>query len=414
MEEELRLADAVIVVSTPRYVEKANARQGGAGFEGQIISANLFRGARTRYIPLVVTGASGTGPEDYPVPTFLEGVAAIRFHADREDEASYEELLRTIFDRPRFVPPPLGEPPTLLSDSDLEWGSRGGRRVPAALDYTSPLSLDFGMIAGAVDAIQALSSPAAWEDFHDTAPDRLWMKSASDSLIGTLYALWAPMAHYELERSSWERRFAGFDWRSKLQFLLIEAVASCYRDDDVFAGLAPVIPYTPRVRGWRERREAEPARYWWQGLSEERWRDAAAQFMVRDGTGSPRLMSGAESRQHYRALFAGGSDDDQRALGLAANALFRFTTFDRPVYWRLLVCQSLLYHALLRTRSETLGRPESPADLLALARPIDDVAFPLGPTDPLVETFEPMTATVDAARAYIGEVVAYRLLRRLR
>ena len=120
-------------------------------------------------------------------------------------------------------------------------------------------------------------------------------------------------------------------------------------------------------------REAETSRYWWQGLSEERWHDAVAQFTLPDEAGGSRLMSGHEFRNRYRSLFAEGSDADQQALGLAANPLFRFTAFDRPVYWRLLVCQSLLFHALLRTRSANLGRPESADDLLALAGPIDDL-----------------------------------------
>src|SRR5262249_37355442 len=105
---------------------------------------------------------------------------------------------------------------------------------------------------------------------------------------------------------------------------------------------------------------------------------------------------------------------NQQAIGLAANALFGFTVPTRPVYWRLLVCQSMLYHALVRTRTQELLQPETTEDLVHLCGPVDEEAFPLGRAHPDSERFEPLATTVAAARTYIDEVVVPRTFRRLR
>src|SRR5262249_17023727 len=158
MEEEIRLADVVIVICTPTYAIKANSRRGGVGFEGQIISNAIFRGIAKKCIPVIVSGAIEPGP-NCAVPTFLEGIVAIFFSGVDDNEVSYEELLRSILGKPRFVAPPLGQSPKLLSDAELLWGSRGGQRVASELDYSSPLALNFSVVADAIDAIQTLGNP---------------------------------------------------------------------------------------------------------------------------------------------------------------------------------------------------------------------------------------------------------------
>jgi hypothetical protein len=44
MEQEVSSADVVLVVCTPNYARKSNERQGGVGYEGQIISSRIFSG----------------------------------------------------------------------------------------------------------------------------------------------------------------------------------------------------------------------------------------------------------------------------------------------------------------------------------------------------------------------------------
>ncbi|MBM4492194.1 TIR domain-containing protein [Rhodococcus hoagii] len=69
MESGLTESDRVLVVSSSNYVTKANGRTGGAGFEGNILSADMFNGGlhKDRIIPVIRNNPGGT------VPTFLAG-----------------------------------------------------------------------------------------------------------------------------------------------------------------------------------------------------------------------------------------------------------------------------------------------------------------------------------------------------
>ncbi|QHO73082.1 hypothetical protein ACH79_10955 [Bradyrhizobium sp. CCBAU 051011] len=51
MESKIRSSGHVVVVCTPAYARKSNARQGGVGFEQQIISADRLAGIPRRNAP---------------------------------------------------------------------------------------------------------------------------------------------------------------------------------------------------------------------------------------------------------------------------------------------------------------------------------------------------------------------------
>ena len=67
MEESIREQDFVVMVCTARYKRKADAREGGVGYEGTVITAELFaRPATRKFIPLLRQGEPGEA-----VPTYL-------------------------------------------------------------------------------------------------------------------------------------------------------------------------------------------------------------------------------------------------------------------------------------------------------------------------------------------------------
>jgi tetratricopeptide (TPR) repeat protein len=108
MEQEVEAADFVLVVCTPSYARKSNNRQGGVGYEQQIVSGQLMSGtARSKFIPILRKGGYEPGP-DCAIPTHFLGIAWIEFRDDVIFEESLEDLIRVIFSKPRFAPPPLG------------------------------------------------------------------------------------------------------------------------------------------------------------------------------------------------------------------------------------------------------------------------------------------------------------------
>lgn len=111
METSVRESAFVLLVCTPTFAKKANERTGGVGYEGSIITAEIFRGApETKFVPLLREGA----PEN-ALPSYLGSKIFIDFTDDRRFDSSLEELLRHIYDVPRFVRPQLGLPPRFVS-----------------------------------------------------------------------------------------------------------------------------------------------------------------------------------------------------------------------------------------------------------------------------------------------------------
>lgn len=107
MERGVTLADRVIVVCTPRYVAKANAGEGGVGYEKMIVTAELVKNLGTnKFIPLI----RNSGGEKQ-VPVFLGS----RLYIDFDDDSQYNErlsdLLRELHRHPITNKPPLGDNP---------------------------------------------------------------------------------------------------------------------------------------------------------------------------------------------------------------------------------------------------------------------------------------------------------------
>jgi TIR domain len=99
----------VIMICDQAYVTKANARAGGVGTEGQIISPELYgKVAQNKYAALV-TEVDERGHRH--VPMFYKGRIYFDFVSGDAFEAQYEALLRWLADKPLFVKPSVGRLP---------------------------------------------------------------------------------------------------------------------------------------------------------------------------------------------------------------------------------------------------------------------------------------------------------------
>src|SRR5947209_3172881 len=58
MERAVRENDYVLIVCTPHYAERSNQRRGGVGYEGDIMTAEVFTiGHRRKFVPLFRAGS---------------------------------------------------------------------------------------------------------------------------------------------------------------------------------------------------------------------------------------------------------------------------------------------------------------------------------------------------------------------
>jgi hypothetical protein len=99
-------SDRVICVMTPNYKKKTENLDGGVGVEYSIITAEIQKDIKTeKFIPLFRSG------ED--VPVFLAGRDYIDMRDDSKYDEAIEELVRDIFNKPKYKKPELGAIPKL-------------------------------------------------------------------------------------------------------------------------------------------------------------------------------------------------------------------------------------------------------------------------------------------------------------
>ena len=106
MEQNLESSDFAVMVCTKRYVTKANAGEGGVGYEKMIMtSAALSKISSNKVIPIIRENG------DPKVPTFLKTKLYIDFSKDEDIEFSLDELLRVLLNAPLYKKPEIGKAP---------------------------------------------------------------------------------------------------------------------------------------------------------------------------------------------------------------------------------------------------------------------------------------------------------------
>lgn len=105
MESAIRSNDYVLIVCTPRYKQKSDDRQGGVGYEGDIMTAEVLGTANHRkFIPVLRKGSWFESS-----PTWLMGKYFIDLSGAPYSEENYGDLLVTMHGV-RNTAPPVGKP----------------------------------------------------------------------------------------------------------------------------------------------------------------------------------------------------------------------------------------------------------------------------------------------------------------
>lgn len=113
MEQRIAESNYVLIICTPKYKIKSDQRAGGVGYEGHIISGELFSiGNERKFIPVIREGTPLTA-----MPKCLEGKLAIDLTGDRNfsDYHNYKDLITTLYGN--RSKPPKGTRPTYVPNS---------------------------------------------------------------------------------------------------------------------------------------------------------------------------------------------------------------------------------------------------------------------------------------------------------
>jgi hypothetical protein len=145
METSVRENDFVVIVCTPNYKRRSDNRLGGVGYEGDIMTGEVFAGKDSRkFIPILRSG-------DWidALPSWLAGKYGLDFRGDPYSEVQYHDLLTTVHGT-REKAPPLGARPTTVTPRQAGYSSPNvlPERAAAPLK-TEPIRI-IGIIANEV------------------------------------------------------------------------------------------------------------------------------------------------------------------------------------------------------------------------------------------------------------------------
>lgn len=97
MEKMIRNSDFVLMICTPTYKTKVDNRQGGSGYEGNLIATKiLYEGNRRKFLPILMDGNSKTS-----IPNFIDG----NVYLDVSKKDQFWDLVTTIRGIEKEIPP---------------------------------------------------------------------------------------------------------------------------------------------------------------------------------------------------------------------------------------------------------------------------------------------------------------------
>jgi len=113
----------VLILLSPDYKEKADARTGGTGIETQIISGKVYQDVgNTKFIPILFD------KRDKPTKDSIPAYLSERFRLDFSDpdmfEANYVRLVRLLYGKDSFVKNPVGHKPDWVDQEEDNVSSR--------------------------------------------------------------------------------------------------------------------------------------------------------------------------------------------------------------------------------------------------------------------------------------------------
>ena len=130
VEKGVRDSDRVLVICTDTYVRKANAGEGGVGYERLIVTAQLAQDLGTnKFIPIIRQSSA-----DEKTPTFLATRVYIDFTDDSEFDEKVNELLHEIHNVPIIRKPRLGKNPLPNQPSEPEDLSHNLPEIPDKIE----------------------------------------------------------------------------------------------------------------------------------------------------------------------------------------------------------------------------------------------------------------------------------------
>jgi len=130
MEKSVRESDFVLIICTPKYKEKSDARSGGVGYEGDVMAAEVATGVdRRKFIPLLRSNTWANAS-----PSWLRGSYYVDFRREFVLDGNYADLLDTLRGRREQAPQVRTEEVQTSPDQPKSPDSGDLIEIPAPID----------------------------------------------------------------------------------------------------------------------------------------------------------------------------------------------------------------------------------------------------------------------------------------
>jgi hypothetical protein len=304
--------------------------------------------------------------------------------------------------------------------------SVGGAIVSAAL------AASFGERRAEKDARRSYEYEARKRLYETYEPLRVRLLDCKDSAMRQLVALTGPLSDERATQSSAlyrvnatayfllaplvvarmvERRLnlvdLGLDKEIHIEYVLAKAIYCSLAEDAYLAGLPPALSYSPYVDDWLAKRETCPEQYRRQGMPVGRLDTILDTLHVAQSDDGDTLMSFGE---YERSLYDLDPTDVSSGCGAARDLFIDFDPATRPVLWRILVVQAMLYWCLLEAMlGNSLPQPSNVEARFVASRICGQLREALTRRD---ETYASLLAgNIPVAASYFAERVSPALKR---
>jgi hypothetical protein len=172
-----------------------------------------------------------------------------------------------------------------------------------------------------------------------------WLEGDGYYMHSTMYKLVAPLVVFRLIQQRLTFVDLTLDGYIASQYRLLKFLYLTFTDAFDFASISPKVEYDPDVEDWESRRRRNPQKYWRQGMY----------LGALDNTIDALLVPNKEMRWKTYGEFESELKSEQSETNIRFRTffdiLYGFHPKARPVFWRMLWTQSLIYKKIFESQS---------------------------------------------------------------
>jgi len=222
-----------------------------------------------------------------------------------------------------------------------------------------------------------------------------WLRGNGYYMRSTLYKLIVPLVIFRLIQQRVTFIDLTLDEHIARQYRLLKFLYLTFTDSFEFAKLSPGIDYQPDVRDWEEMRQSDEAKHWRQGLYLGSLDNVIDVLIVENEAGKSRWKTYGQ----FEREFAQKDSDTYKYFSNLADVFQGFHPKKRPILWRMLWTQTLIYEQIIEAQSLLIGGTRVNLAAVSPQLPGQSLEWRTSPDE--ASDFEVLTEPHRVAREYL-------------